>query len=85
MVFYSSLAVSHGVEVRSRTNEAKTAAFEQRHSCRIQANRRSAPRKCVIDKLFYWMNIVIARQRIDSLPMLTLPDGRIRAWFEVSL
>ena len=42
MVFYSSLAVSHGVEVRSRTNEAKTAAFEQRHSCRIQANRRSA-------------------------------------------
>ena len=42
IVFYSSLAVSHGVEVRSRTNEAKTAAFEQRHSCRIQANRRSA-------------------------------------------
>ena len=42
MVFYSSLAVSHGVEVRSRTNEAKTAAFEQRHSCRIQANRRAA-------------------------------------------
>ena len=42
MVFYSSLAVSHGVEVRSRTNEAKSAAFEQRHSCRIQANRRSA-------------------------------------------
>ena len=42
IVFYSSLAVSHGVEVRSRTNEAKTAAFEQRHSCRMQANRRSA-------------------------------------------
>ena len=41
IVFYSSLAVSHGVEVRSRTNEAKTAAFEQRHSCRIHTHTHS--------------------------------------------
>ena len=80
MAFYSSLAVSH-FEVHSRTIEAKT----QLSNSAILAACKLAQRKCVIDKLFYWMNIVIARQRIDSLPMLALPDDRIQAWFEVSL
>ena len=84
MVFYSSLAVSHGVEVHSRMNEAKT---QLSNSAILTAYKLigAAHAECVIDKLFYWMNIVIARQRIDSLPMLALPDDRIRAWFEVSL
>ena len=82
MAFYSSLAVSHDAEVHSRTIEAKT----QLSSAILAAYKQiGAAHAEIIDKLFYWMNIVIARQRIDSLPMLALPDDRIRAWFEVSL
>ena len=63
IVFYSSLAVSHGVEVRSRTNEAKTAAFEQRHSCRIHTHTH-AHQQChnylhQITTTFRWIDIVV--------------------------